>query len=127
MNEIIEYEGNSYKVYFKHIRRTPFTKKNLLWSFKDVVPNDATICYIENISTKEIVAEGISKCSKEDRFVKEIGRQISLTRAFLKLNDEELKYLIAIEYFKNKPLKHEIASIITRTLGINPNYFTEEF
>lgn len=114
MNKIIEYEGNFYKVYFKHIRRTRVEelRKTYYWvKWKNVVPSDITYCYIENISTKEIVAEGMSKCSKEDRFVKEIGRQISLTRALLKIDDEILQFLLASEYFKNKPLKSDISQL----------------
>lgn len=124
---IIDYKNTKYKIYFKHIRKTPFTKKHLLWSFKDVVNNDLTICYIEDVFTKEIISQGLSKCSNEDRFVKEIGRQISLTRALMKIDDVELKYLITVEYFKNKSLKSEIAQIFTNNLGISPNYIKEEF
>ena len=92
---LIKYNSDEYKIYFKHIRKTPFTTKQMFWKWKDVVPNDLTICYVENNFTKEIVAQGISKCSKKDNFVKEVGRQVSLTRALMKINDENLQFLIA--------------------------------
>ena len=101
---LINYKDNNYKIYFKHIRKTPFTKKHLLWSFKDVVKNDLTICYIEDVSTKEIISQSIYKFPTNENFVKEIGRQISLTTAIQNV-DDGLRELIFNEYngFKCKP------------------------
>lgn len=124
---LINYNQNIYKVYFKHIRKTPFTKKQMLWKWKDVVPNDLTMCYVENNFTKEIIAQGISKCSVKDNFVKEIGRQISLVRALMKIDNVDLKVLITKEYYKNKYLRHEIAQIFTKNLVFSLNYFREQF
>lgn len=124
---LIKYNSNEYKIYFKHIRKTPFQKKMDRWDVREVVPNDVSLCFIENNFTKEIITQGLSKCSKKDRFIKEVGRQISLTRALRKYGDVELSYLIFEEYFKNKPLKSEITKIFTKDLSMNPNYFKEEF
>jgi len=116
---LINYKDNNYKIYFKHIRKTPFTKKHLLWSFKDVVKNDVTLCFIENVSTKEIISQGLSKCSTKDRFVKEVGRQVSLTRALVGIKDKTLQFLIAHEYFRNKPLKSDISQLYILDLQQN--------
>lgn len=108
---LIKYNSNEYKIYFKHIRKTPFKNKMDRWDVREIVPNDVSICFIENNFTKEIISQGLSKCSNKDRFVKEVGRQISLTRALMKINDKNLQILIAHEYFRNKPLKSDISQL----------------
>lgn len=123
---LVEYNDTRYKIYFKHIRKTAFKRKMELWNWKDVIPNDISICFIENTFTKEIVSQGISKCSKKDYFVKEVGRQISLVRALLKIDDSVLKFLIALSYYKNKTIKDEVGEIFIKDLGFSPNYITED-
>lgn len=108
---LIKYNSNEYKIYFKHIRKTYYQNKLDIWDVREVVPNDVSICFIENNFTKEIISQGVSKCSKKDNFVKEVGRQISLTRALMKINDENLQILMAYEYFRNKPLKSDISQL----------------
>jgi len=123
---LINYNNTQYKIYFKHIRKTAFKRKMELWHWKDVVPNDISICFIENTLTKEIIAQGLSKCSKKDNFVKEVGRQISLVRALSKIDDTMLKFLIARVYYKNKTIKYQVGEIFIKDLGVSPNYITEE-
>jgi hypothetical protein len=118
---LIEYNNTQYKIYFKHIRKTAFTRKMELWHWKDVVPNDISICFIENTLTKEIIAQGISKCSKKDYFVKEVGRQISLVRALSKIDDTLLKFLILQTYYKNKTITYQVGELIIK---YNLNYST---
>lgn len=107
---LIKYNSDEYKIYFKHIRKTPFQKKMDRWDVREVVPNDVSICFIENNFTKEIIAQGLSKCSKKDNFVKEVGRQLSLTRAMEKLPFEffDLPYLICDKYYENKKVVQEV-------------------
>jgi len=114
---LINYKDNNYKIYFKHIRKTPFQKKMDRWDVREVVPNDVSICFIENNFTKEIISQGVSKCSKKDNFVKEVGRQISLVRALMKIDDVILKYLISKEYFKNKKITEDISKIFIKDFG----------
>lgn len=101
---IIKYNSNEYKIYFKHIRKTYYQNKLDDWQQKDFVPNDLTICYIENKFTREIISQSIYKFPTNENFVKEVGRQISLTMAIQNI-DDGLRELIFNEYngFKSKP------------------------
>ena len=123
---LIKYNDIQYKIYFKHIRKTAFNRKMDFWHWKDVIPNDISICFIENTLTKEIIAQGISKCSKKDYFVKEVGRQISLVRALSKIDDSVLKFLISQTYYKNKTIKYQVGEIFIKELGFSPNLITED-
>lgn len=125
----VEHLDQKYKVYFKHVRRTPnsfikklendlleyvnhiFVSENFSNPFKKVTLTEShtdeyTECIIEKVNKKNLktlVVFGESKCSVEDNYSKEYGRQLSLLRAVETIYDfenKELSSLIIKEYMK---------------------------
>lgn len=109
---MINFEINDvkYKFYFSYTRKDENNK------------NDIVFCHLENCQTKNNIITTFAKCSSEDNFSKEIGRQISFVRCVFEIYyfyplkfknvDEHLlkKELIKCvgQYFKNKNLIKEI-------------------
>lgn len=69
-------------IYFKHYPEDEGISMNMLNGRELVTPyRGVTACFIQNKDNFEILAEKTSFCSVNDKFEKEAGRKVSLTKA----------------------------------------------
>lgn len=101
----VHYQGIDYNVYWKYLRYAPHKDFDKNGKSTIVPQKEYTECWVTNLLLDITIVRRAIK-HKNDKFCKEVGRKMSLTRALETLfpNNKEARKTFWIEYF-NRNLK----------------------